>query len=88
MYGSIIPDDETSPIVAAHGEEPAVKIGTETTINQDGGTRIVSDLEIHPSSKESTSPKLVGPTGPAGPKGDTGLTGDTGPAGPPGMVQG
>ena len=77
VHGSAIPD-ETSPMVAL-GEKPAVKIGSETTINQDGGTRIMSDVEIHPNSRESTSPGAVGP------KGDTGPAGPPGPPGPPGM---
>ena len=61
-----------------HGE-PAVKIGSETTIDQDGGTRIVSDVQIHPSGGTGAQ------TGPAGPPGPQGPVGPEGPAGPPGL---
>ena len=84
VYGSVIPND-TSPMMVAQGEEPAVKIGSETTISHDGGTRIVSDVEIHPSNGESSSPGVVGPAGPKGDAGPPGLEGPAGPPGPPGQ---
>ncbi len=50
-------------------EEPAVKIETETVINKEGGTRIVNDLEVNPSSGQGTGAGTVGPAGPPGPPG-------------------
>ena len=84
VYGSVIPENKTS-LMETHGEEPLVKIGSETTINHDGGSRIVSDVEVHPINKDASG--QIGPkgdTGPAGQKGATGQTGDTGPVGPKG----
>ncbi len=69
-------------MVPAQGEEPVVKIQTETIINQDGGTRIISDLEVHPSGpgtgygEEPCEPSgAAGPVGPPGPVGPAGLPG-------------
>ena len=66
------------------GPEPAVKIGSETTINQDGSTKIVSDLEIHPSSQGTGGAGSAGPAGPMGPAGPVGPAGPAGPIGPAG----
>ena len=41
----MVPNDTA---VAAAEDNPIVKIGTDTEISQDGSTKIVSDLEIHP----------------------------------------
>ncbi len=94
MYGSAIPD-QTSPALPAQGEvvsslgslqsgeEPAVKIASETMIGQDGTTRIVSDVAINPGT--GTGP-LSGSAGPPGPAGPTGPAGPVGPAGTPGSV--
>lgn len=67
---------------AVHGEEPAVKIGSETMIRQDGSTKITSDVEIHPSSQGKNSGAGSGPAGPPGPPGPPG------PAGPVVQPQG
>ena len=71
----MVPNDTS---VTAAEDNPIVKIGTNTEINQDGSTKIVSDLEIHPYHGGK------GPTGPAGPQGPLGLEGPPGPAGPQG----
>ncbi len=52
-------------MVSAQGEEPVVKIETETTIDRDGGTRIATDLEIDiPSGKECGTGTGTEPEGP------------------------
>ena len=73
-------------------EKPHLRLQTDTVINQDGGTKIVSDLEIHPDKDtgngggEAGPPGPVGPAGPPGEDGPAGLPGQDGPAGPPGPV--
>ena len=81
MYGNVVPD-ETSAMVPAQGEEPKVKIDTETVIGQDGSTKITSDLEIHPSGGGTGA----GTPGPPGPAGADGAQGPPGPPGPPGPM--
>ncbi len=73
-------------MVPAQGEEPAVKIGSETTIDQDGGTRIVSDVQIHPSGQGTGTGAGTGPAGPPGPAGPEGPVGSDGPEGPVGSA--
>ena len=68
-------------------DEPIVKIGTDTEISQDGSTKIVSNLEIHPQSAgEGASTGPAGPPGPQGPAGLDGATGQEGATGPQGPV--
>ena len=44
--GLAVPNDTS---VAAAEDNPLVRIGTNTEISQDGTTKFVSDLKIHPS---------------------------------------
>lgn len=74
----VVPND-TSAVQPA--EKPLVRIGTDTEISQDGTTRIVSDLEIHPQSGGEGDP-----TGPAGPPGSQGSVGPEGAMGPQGKL--
>ena len=69
----MVPNDTS---VAAADDNPIVKIGTDTEISQDGSTKIVSDLEIHPNHGG-----VGGSTGPAGPPGPQGSQGPAGPQG-------
>ena len=95
VQGHSIPDD-TAP--ALPGEEPNMRLQTDTMISKDGGTKIVSDLEINPrggtghhGGGEAGPPGPVGPAGPAGPAGLDGTPGvdgspgSEGPQGPPGQ---
>ena len=62
-----------------HENPSLVKLGTDTEIDDDGTTKIASDVEINPEDAD-----LTGPPGPAGLQGPPGETGDTGSQGPPG----
>ena len=76
-------------------EQPHLRMQTDTTINKDGGTKIVSDLEIYPDKDTrhggSYGPGEAGPPGPVGPPGQDGspgldgLDGQNGTQGPPGQ---
>ena len=53
-------------------EKPEVKLDTDTKVNDNRGTRIISELEIYPGGRGSGEP---GPPGPVGPQGPAGLQG-------------
>ena len=89
MYGIALPDDDENSMMLPGelGEGHAVKIGSETTINENGMTRIISDVAINPHSSQGTGGGVgpAGPPGPPGPAGPVGLAGPVGPAGPQGI---
>ncbi len=81
-----VPDDDAP---ASDGEQPKLlKMETDTTISKDGGTKIISMVEIHPSmmnaDEDVGQQEPMGPPGPAGPEGPAGVTG---PQGLPGQLQ-
>ena len=92
VNGSAHPMNETAPMVVEqgeegtpHGEEAAVRIGSETVIGHDGSTKISSDIELQPSAGAGAGTG-TGPEGPAGPAGPAGPPGPVGPEGPPGSA--
>ena len=70
-HGHVVPNDTS---VAAAEDNPIVKIGTDTEISQDGSTKIVSDLELHPNHGGAGG--ATGPAGPPGPQGPAGPQGN------------
>ena len=80
VEGASVPEDASVPSV----DLPAVKIETGTSIGKDGGTKIVSDLEINPSAQGIGGGESIGKTGPQGPPGPPGPAGPEGPTGPAG----
>ena len=62
-------------------DKPQLRLQTDTSIDQDGGTKIGSDLELNPSVADES---VQGPSGPDGPAGPKGPAGEPGPQGPPG----
>ncbi len=81
---------ENSPMVTEKDPQPAVKVDTETTTYKNGGTKILSEVEVYPSGPgggDGSEGGLQGPPGPPGPEGPTGPEGPAGPEGaegPPG----
>ena len=81
---NVVPTNQTSTAAPneASVRKPNIKHQTDTQINDNGGTRIISGLEIYTSGGTG----VAGPPGPMGPAGPQGTTGPAGPQGTPGSA--
>ena len=63
---ALVLPDETAPAVLGEEQHPQIQLETDTRIDQDGGTRILSNLQIHSNT---------GGNGGAGPAGSDAVQG-------------